>query len=109
VLVGYPNQNARISPEGEVTYFELSNSYNYGLGAQADGSVVLSGGLRDGARTTLPGLEAVAFRLDELPGFPEYFKSFTFAADGTGYAGTSGWRVVRIGPDGALGPIAPVF
>ncbi len=107
-VMTYSNQNARIDAQGKATYFELGNSYNYGLGVSADGAVVLSGGLRDGSRTTLGDNKSAAFRLDKLPGFPEYFKSFSLAADGTGYGGTSGWRVVRIDAEGAITKTAAV-
>ena len=108
-VIGYKNQNARIDTKGAVTYFELANSYNYARRCNADGAVVLTGGLRSGSRTTLPDLKSVAFKLDELPGFPEYFDSFDFAKDGTGFAGTTGARVVRIGADGTIQASQPVF
>ncbi len=108
VAIGYRNQNARIAADAEVTYFELANSYNYGTGVSADGSTVLSGGLRSGARTTLADRKGTAFELDKQPGFPEYWKSFSFANDGTGFGGTSGWRVVRIDAAGKIVKTAPV-
>ena len=108
-VVSYENQNALIDAQGEVTYFELGNSYNYAMGCMADGSALLTGGLRDASRTTLPDLKITPFELDRLEGFPEYFRSFSFAADGTGYAGTTGWRVIRITPDGKVDKAAPVY
>ncbi len=108
-VVGYDNQNAQISTEGKVTYFELGNSYNYGIGISTDGATVLSGGLRDGSRTTLADRKSTKFRIDKLPGFPEYFKSFTVAADGTGFGGTSCWRVVRLDPAGKIEKVAPIY
>lgn len=107
-VIGYSNQNARIDAKGEIAYFELGNSYNYGHAVSADGSTILSGGLRDGCRTTLADNKSSAFRLDKLPGFPEYFKSFSFAADGSGFGSTSGWRVVRIDATGAIAKTAAV-
>ena len=55
-FVCYENQNAKLDAQGEVTYFELENSYNYARQANADGSVILTGGLRDGTRTVTEGL-----------------------------------------------------
>ena len=109
LVVSYENQNARIDPAGEATYFELGNSYNYGMAASADGAALLTGGLRAASRTTAEKLEGTAFKLDEIPGFPEYLKNFAFAADGTGFAGTSRWRVVRLKPDATIEKVAPVF
>jgi hypothetical protein len=109
LVVSYENQNARIDPAGEATYFELGNSYNYGMAASADGAVLLTGGLRAASRTTTDKLAGSAFKLDELPGFPEYLKGFAFAADGTGFAGTSRWRVARLKPDATIEKVAPVF
>jgi hypothetical protein len=109
VVVGYDNADARIAPDGTVTWFELGNSYNYGHAASADGSVILSGGLRSGTRTKTDGLEATPFRLEKLPGFPEYWKSFTLATDGTGWGATSCWRVVRLDASGRIVKVAPVY
>lgn len=108
-VVGYENQNATIDAKGEVAYFELANSYNYARSCDATGAALLTGGLRRGARTTLPDRKAVAFELDKIEGFPEYFKSFDFAADGTGYAGTTASRVVRIGADGVVQASKPIY
>ncbi len=108
-VIAYDNQNARVTMAGEVTYFELGNSYNYGVGAAPDGSVVFSGGLRDGNRTVLDGFEATPFRLSEVMGFPEYFKDFDVSADGTGYGGTTAWRIIKISPDGKIAKSKPVY
>ena len=107
-VIGYDNQNAKITADGTVTYFELGNSYNYGWSPSPDGGVILSGGLRSGTRTPTATLEGVAFELDALPGFPEYWKSFSFARDGTGFGGTSCWRVARIDAAGKIVKVAPV-
>ena len=108
-IVGYKNQNAVVDAKGAATYFELGNSYNYAHRANADGSVILSGGLRSGTRTATEGLKAAPFRLDKMEGFPEYFKSFDTTADGSAFAGTTGWRAVRIGADGKVQAAQPVY
>ena len=99
----------KIDPKGEVEYFELSHGYNYARAASADGSVVWTGGLRDGARTKIPGLEAAAFRMDKAPGFPEYYKAFSVADDGTAYAGTTAFRVAHIDAEGKIVKVAPIY
>lgn len=108
-LVGYDNQNAKFDAQGEVTLFELSNLHNYAKAATPDGSVFLTGGLRDGSRTDAATLGVRNFRIDRLEGFPEYYKAFSFAADGTAFGGTTAFRVVRIEKDGSLGKVAPVY
>lgn len=109
VLVSYDNANATFDSTGEAKMFQLANSYNYGKGFAAGGGVILSGGLRNGSRTTVPDMASKSFELDKLPGFPEYWKSFTFAADGTGFGGTSCYRVARIKTDGTIEKAAPIF
>ena len=44
-LVAYGNVNAKITPSGEFTLFDLKNSYNYGIGFNRDCSKILTGGL----------------------------------------------------------------
>jgi hypothetical protein len=109
VLVSYDNANVIFDNAGTPKMFELGNSYNYGKGFAAGGGVILSGGLRSGTRTTVPDLAGIKFKLDEQPGFPEYWKSFTVAADGTGFGGTSAYRVVRIKTDGTIEKAAPIY
>ena len=62
-----------------------------------------------GARIQLPDLSSTAFQLDDLEGANETFKDFTTAADGTAFAGTTAFRVLRIGADGKVQEIAPVY
>lgn len=108
-VIGYSNQCAKIDPQGEVMVYRLANGYNYAYAATPDGKVFWTGGLRDGCRTKVADLSRAAFEIDELEGFPEYFKHFTIAADGTAYAGTTAFRVVRLGTDGKIGKVAPVY
>ncbi len=108
-VVTYDNKCVKIDAKGEATFFELGNSYNYAKAASADGSVLLSGGLRNGSRTAAASLESTEFSLDKIVGFPEYFFGFSFAADGTGYGGTTAHRVVRIKSDGTVEAATPVF
>ena len=109
VLVSYDNSNAIFDSAGEPKMFQLGNSYNYGKGFAPGGGVILSGGLRSATRTTVPDMAGTKFKLDEQPGFPEYWKSFSFAADGVGFGGTSAYRVARIKTDGTIEKAAPIF
>jgi hypothetical protein len=107
-VIGYDNQNARIDKSGEVTYFELGNSFNYAFEPTPDGAAFWTGGLRSGTRTKADGLAATGFEIDQVEGFPEYYKAFSVAKDGTAFAGTTAYRVVRFSPDGKVQKIAPI-
>jgi WD40 repeat protein len=109
LVVNYTNLNAQINPKGEVTLFRLDNSFNYGIGFSADQKVLMTGGLADGTYTKVADLARTRFRPDRLPGWPEYFKSFTVGADGTGYGATSGYRIIKIKPGGGFDKSYPVF
>lgn len=109
LVVNYTNLNAQINPKGEVTLFRLDNSFNYGIGFGADQKVLMSGGLADGTYTKVADLAKTRFRPDRLPGWPEYFKSFAVGEDGTGYGGTSGYRVIKIKPGGGFDKSYSVF
>nr|MDJ0975149.1 hypothetical protein [Planctomycetota bacterium] len=108
-VIAYDNQCAHITMDGTVTYFELGNSYNYASEGSLDGKVLLTGGLRDGTRTVLDGRKNTPFRLDKIDGFPEYFKDFSVAADGTAFGGTTAWRIIKIAPDGKIVAKKPVY
>ncbi|MDY0274177.1 MAG: hypothetical protein RBR42_01915 [Desulfomicrobium sp.] len=109
LIVNYTNLNAQIDAQGEVTLFKLDNSYNYGIGVSADHQTLLTGGLAKGTYTKVENLNKTTFSQDRLPGWPEYFKSFSVAPDGTAYGATSGYRIVKIKPGGALDKSYPVF
>ncbi len=108
-VVGYQNQCAAIDAEGKIEIFLLGNGFNYAFYATPDGGTLWSGGARVGTRTRVEDRKPVAFQIDELKGFPEHYKAFATAADGTGFAGTTAFRVVRIGADGVVRKTAPVY
>ena len=39
----------------------------------------------------------------------EYVRAFACGPDGTWFAGTSAYRMIRVGPDGAIQASQPVF
>jgi len=108
MVVGYSNQNAIIPPEGEITIFELLNSYNYGLGISVDQKYVAAGGLAKGTYMKVEGMAMLSYDIDRLPGWPEYFKSFEFDAEGNAYGTTSAFRLFKITPDGTIATSAPL-
>lgn len=109
LVVNYSNLNAKIDPKGEITLFNLDNSFNYGLGFSADQAVLMSGGLSVGTYTKVDGLNMTKFEPDKLQGWPEYFKGFAVAGDGTAYGSTSAYRIVKIKPGGGFEKSVPVF
>jgi hypothetical protein len=109
LLVNYSNLNAQINAKGEVSLFQLDNSFNYGIGVSADQKTILTGGLSNGTYTQVEGLSKAKFQPDRLSGWPEYFKSFTAAADGTAYGSTSAYRIIKLKPGGVFEKSVPVF
>jgi hypothetical protein len=109
-FLGYGNENLTVSLDGTiVALFQGPTSYNYGIGVAPDQTRVALGGLRDGSLVILADRSAVVFKLDEVRGWPEYYKGFAFAPDGSVYAGTTSYRLVHIGADGRLLAARPVF
>lgn len=110
LIVSYSNINAKVSPDGAITLFKLANSFNYGIGAAGSNSLLLTGGLAKGTQTKTSDMSQTAFEVaPRLPGWPEYFKSFTAGKSGTGFGTTSGYRVIKINPDGTRASITPIF
>jgi hypothetical protein len=109
LVVNYSNLNAKINPKGEVTLFQLDNSYNYGIGFSPDQKTLMTGGLADGTYTRVADLAQTKFQPDRLSGWPEYFKGFAVAGNGTAYGATSAYRVIKINPQGGFEKSVPVF
>lgn len=109
IVLNYTNLNGRIDKAGKVTVFNLKNSFNYGIGWSVDQKIIVSGGLSLAAYTKVDGMSATEVQPDRLPGWPEYFKSFAVAPDGTAYGATSGYRIIKIKPGGAFDKSYPVF
>ncbi|MCK4766450.1 MAG: hypothetical protein KAW12_29915 [Candidatus Aminicenantes bacterium] len=107
-ILGYSNVNAKIAG-GKITLFKSKSSYNYGMGVSPDRKAMLVGGLRSGTLINAANLDMVAFKVDKLPGWPEYYKGFGFAADGTGYAVTTAYRLVKIDKKGVIEKTVPIY
>jgi len=107
-IIGYSNVNAEIEGDN-ITLFNGKSSFNYGMGISPDRKAFLLGGLRDGTLVHVDGLAMTTFRIDRLPGWPEYYKGFGFAPDGTGYAVTTSFRLVKIDKTGKIVNTVPVY
>lgn len=108
VVFNYRNLNALISPEGEVEMFAMPSSFNYGMGISPDQSLLMGGGLAHASFMKIADKSFVDYKIDKLPGWPEYFQGFCAAKDGTVYGATSAYRVVKVGPDGTVQELKPV-
>lgn len=107
-ILSYSNINANIKGD-TISLFKSKSSYNYGIGISPDRKAFLVGGLRSGTLVKAANLEMIKFNIDTLPGWPEYYKGFAFGPDGTAYAGTTAYRLVRISKDGKSIQTVPVF
>ena len=109
MVVNYSNLNASIDAKGAVTLFGLNNSFNYGIGFSSDQKFLLSGGLSVGTYTKVADLGQTVFKPDRLSGWPEYFKGFALAGDGTAYGSTSSYRIIKIKAGGVFEKSMPVY
>jgi hypothetical protein len=107
-IITYNNVNANIEGD-KITLFKSKSSYNYGMGISPDRKAFLLGGLRQGTLVNAENLAMTTFKIDKLPGWPEYYKGFGFGPDGTGYAVTTAYRLVKIGKTGTIGKTVPIY
>ena len=109
-FLGYGNKNATFAPDGTlVAVFAAPGSFNYGVGTDAAQMRAAVGSLRQGALVDLASGAGASFEIEALRGWPEYFKDFAFAPDGTVWAGTTSYRLVHIGADGTVIDAQPIF
>ncbi|NOQ36662.1 MAG: hypothetical protein GQ569_12340, partial [Methylococcaceae bacterium] len=109
-VINYSNKNAVVPQKGEVSLFKLNNSYNYGIGVSLDQTQVGTGGLRNGSVTKLAdAVNGATFKIDSLPSWPEYFKGFIVAKDGTAYGVTTAYRLAKVKANGEIEKVVPVF
>lgn len=108
VSVNYTNLNARISPQGETSLFQLQNSFNYGIGRSQDGRLILTGGLAQQSVTQTTDLSAQVNKIEKLPAWPEYWKGFTSVSGEVIYGATTAYRVFKLDASGQVVTSAPV-
>jgi hypothetical protein len=109
LVIGERNQCARIDAKGEVTVFTIGDGRINAFEVAPDGKTIWTSDMRLGRRTQTKDLSSKPFQIDALGGLKEMLKAFTVAADGTAFAGTTAFRVLRIRPDGLLGGVVPVY
>lgn len=108
-IISYAHGNLKVSTDNTAELFVLPNSYCYGKGFSANGKVLASGGLRKGSVTNLKTMQSISFKLDKLPGFPEYFVELAVARNGKTYATTDAYRIIEISKEGKILKVAPVY
>ncbi len=109
-FVVYGNENVALAADGSIVgMFQGPSSYNYGVGVAPGQDRMALGSLRTGGILTLASGAAAPITVNEIPGWPEYFKGFAFAPDGSVFGGTSSFRLIHIGADGKVIGAAPVF
>jgi WD40 repeat protein len=108
LIINYANVNASIEGDN-ISLFRAISSYNYGIGISPDRKTLLVGGLRGGTLVNAENMEMKSFKIDKLPGWPEYYKGFGFGPDGTGYAVTTAYRLVKIDKNGVIVKAVPVY
>ncbi len=96
------NVCARIAERGKVELFETAQRINHGLGSSADGKLLLTGGLAEGTYGSLDGDRRVRFEIPELPGQAEFLSRFAIRDDGSAFAVTTAYRLVRISREGRV-------
>jgi hypothetical protein len=108
LVLNFGNTCARVNAKGEVSLFQTGVLFNYGLGASADGKVLVGGGQREGVVHRAGG-RATRFTVDALPGWPEYFARFLVTGDGTVYGVTTAFRLVKVTRGGKVEKVVPVY
>ncbi len=109
-IVSYHQYGAQFDIQsGATQIFEGSKTYNYGIGGSVTAQRLVLGGLRTGATINTETGAITKFSIQRLGGgWPEYFKSFAVAKDGTVYGTTTAYRLVKILPDGQVDKVVPV-
>lgn len=108
LFLNYSNVNAAVAGD-KITLFKSVSSFNYGIGISHDRKYFLLGGLRSGTLGNAETMDMKKFDINRLPGWPEYYKGFAFAADGAGYAVTTAYRLVKISKTGVVEKTVPIY
>jgi hypothetical protein len=108
-VIEFDNQNLRIDvASGTSEMYQVGDNLVYGLGFSPDHASIATGGLAEGSIGATGGA-VTDFKTDRVGNWPEYIKGMTFAPDGSVYAGTTGYRLLRIGAGGQVMSAIPVY
>ncbi len=86
----------------DVRMFETKNRINTGIGYSIVLNKLVTGGQHALTVVNLGDGQQKPYRINRLEGWPESFRSFAIASDGTVYGGTSAYRLVRVTPAGRV-------
>ncbi len=100
-ILSFSEEMARIDAAGEVEMIPSGARNHYGATMSPSMDTIISGSLREITVKKLSSEAAQVFKLDSLPGWPEYFTRFAHAPDGRVIAGTTAYRVIVL--DAAAG------
>lgn len=106
----YSNFNAVVDKDGKTTPFQHDQFCSYGRGMSADHKQLLAGSLGDIEIFPAKGEKGAKFKVDQrVGGWPEYFNGLTMANDGTVYAVSGAYRIMKVSPDRKTVKLAPVY
>lgn len=103
------NLCAQIGPKGATTMFETSQGVNHALAVSPDGKTLFTAGMGGGMIGPIDGDKRAVFKLDELPGQSEFINRFSVQDDGSAWAVTTAYRLVRISRTGRVEKVTPVY
>jgi len=87
-VLSYSDEMAKISADGTVEIIDSGARNHYGAGMTPAMDAIVSGSLKSITVKPLASDAAQVFKLDDLPGWPEYVIRFTNTPDGKILAGT---------------------
>jgi len=93
-VLGYSSDNARIDAAGEVEIIDTGVRSRNGAAMTPSMDTIFSGRRSEIVVKKLTSDAARVFKVDGLPGWPEYVVRFTNGPDGKIYAGTTAYRVI---------------
>lgn len=107
-VLSFSEEMARIRAGGEVEIIPSGARNHYAATMTPAMDTIISGSRSSITIKKLGTDAAQLLKLDALPGWPEHLSRFTFLPDGRLLAGTTGYRVIVVEPDGTVRAY-PVF
>lgn len=108
-VLSFSQEMAHISPSGEVEMIDSGANNHYGATMTPAMDTIISGSLREITVKPLASEAAQVFKLDSLPGWPEYVIRFAQMPDGRVLAGTTGYRVIVLDTAAGTTKAYPVY